>query len=439
MLLTTVNPTTANIIGAIDEVIAHHCSEAQPTPWQELELELQLALFESPGYSLPDPEHLARLARRQIKRRPSAKFATSHENVPDADLFERVAHVHARRGRGISASDWSAQRELEARSAGVGLLRALPNVELSRVYGGRELHRGVARARIVRALQIADAQGWLGFYGSGERLADALGFDAATWWRAVAWLEARGWLVRLRTYKSGKHSRTPIDLSRNWYGPGPRLLRWRDVYRSELSEDRALFLSVARACRVSWHREAAAGCLAPMALGMAAVALGKLAAYQEHRAERVARMRAGEPWAPDDPENHAAGEAVELEALELAALPGHVVELATLNRGARRRSPLCEIAARTFAAASIEPRRLYAAAKCIKTPVGGDTHELDRSPPRRPTAAAGPDSTGSQCSSGGVPLGANSRDEGGSAGAFVEKWLSRWRASLEERARDGGG
>ncbi len=225
-------------------------------PWQELEAELQLPLWgvRRADYEFPDVEQLAALVRTRVQRRE--EIATDHAKLGDDELFERLRKLYLHRGRGITASDRSVQRELMARSAGVEWVRSLTNIELPRLYG-LGLGGGVLRQRLIRALQILDCQGWLGLAGGGHELAKALGFKADShWWRVIAWLQQTGWIVVVRRYKnpskSSKLTRLSpddarCDLYKNFYAPGPELLRWRKYYRSELDGDRALFRSAVRA------------------------------------------------------------------------------------------------------------------------------------------------------------------------------------------------
>lgn len=280
------------------EDIAAACDEAGPEPWERLELELQTSFFETRDlrvYNFP-AKNLAALARPRVKRR--AIYETGLETITDAELFDRLEHVHRHRGRGFSPWDRRHQHELIARSAGPGWVTALTNLELPRLYG-LELGGGVARQRVVRAMQILDAQGWLGMYGSADKLAQRLGVSRSHWWRVVAWLCQNGWLIRLRTYKRKKHAKDgSVDLYRNWYGPGPRLLEWRKYYRSELSSDRDLFRSADRAQKKMLELAATPARIPDCAGAVQAEHLvqGYIASVRGDRLDEEAKERAQEIW-----------------------------------------------------------------------------------------------------------------------------------------------
>lgn len=242
--------------------------------------------------------------RREDQRRRGPWNAASHKT--DDELVHALHGVHKHRGRGVSENDWDVQREAAARACGVGWVRSLHDIELPFLYG-QTLGAGRARRLIVRMLMLGDAQGWLGVYGAGERLAEALRISKATWWRAVAWLELHGWLCRVRTYKTRKHgtSGATVDFSRNLYVPGPTLLRWRSIYRSELAGDRVAYLTAVSRERA--HHLGNAPHHRAQTLGDAGVAyVQRLRAevYECAAAERARGIMAGCAWTPDEPADH---------------------------------------------------------------------------------------------------------------------------------------
>lgn len=200
-----------------------------PGPWS---LELSHAISSRAGKQggrharplLPLVELCSAAATPRERRRPSVK--TQYKDWSLEKLADRVRWSHVHRARGWSESDAEAQREwCDARSLGIGFW-------ISKCFRGDRVGvPQVLRAMLGRAVQsrlellamIVEAKR-LGYYGatfSAPEFEHATGISSRSFWRAVAWLEERGWITVMRCYKVG-HGR-PVGLDRNWYGPGPRL------------------------------------------------------------------------------------------------------------------------------------------------------------------------------------------------------------------------
>lgn len=235
-----------DVIAATEErLVQESLVEACPNAWESVEAELQqpLPFSEARGGACEyEPPASALLAGRRpgsTRRKEISDVPEDVARLSDAALARRLYWVWQHRGRGASGEglgehDAAIQAEwTEARAAGFGLLRELviaPSHRFIELAGGR---RALTRRMVLQLLMVVDAQGWNGFCLSAAQAED-LGYGSpAAWWRSIAWLEQQGLLVRLRRYKAGTGNR-PVDLTVNWYGPGPKLLALREVYLAAL-------------------------------------------------------------------------------------------------------------------------------------------------------------------------------------------------------------
>ena len=219
-----------------------------PLPPLERQVELPTSDRDGPGGRIvrPPPEVDALVAIADALSHPRRWGLRGDERVAALDareLAERLQWVYEHRKRGLSPWDYAVQREwTQARSVNAGWWlrskapRTLPTVPeaLGRLVGNNK-----ARRDVLGLVTQAARCGYLGVTGSGPDLAALLGCAVSTFWAAVAWLESRGLIVRMRRYKPGK-GKCPVGLNDNWYGPGPELLRRRELWNQGDLDDEAL-------------------------------------------------------------------------------------------------------------------------------------------------------------------------------------------------------
>ena len=238
-----------------------------PTEHEEIDADLaelaQGKLFDAEGrprrgpggrhdYTFPDTVTLLANAVRWRSRRGDVQGKpTAHP----AALVEGLEHLCMnRRNRKLSDNDLAVQAEwTEARAVGEGLL-----YKLDWHLPGKWWYLGGSRAaslrrQILAVLMFAYAKRWCGFTLSAAAAERIFGCSASSWWEAVKWLEVKGYLVRMRRYANGKVR--PRDLSANWYGLGPELLKHAPAFLADFGEkDDADPIAVAAAA--DRHRKA---------------------------------------------------------------------------------------------------------------------------------------------------------------------------------------
>ena len=160
--------------------------------------------------------------------------------APDSRAAEMLGHVYTHRGRrmGLSARDYAWQAEVtQARSLTYGFFDSqrslerppsISDIAAAGILGNQETP---ARRRFIALLCTADRMRKLGFTASGPELANLCRCVVSTAWAVVAWAEKRGIVFRMHRWKPGRDPNgAPVENSSNWYGIGPGLLRFRDLY-----------------------------------------------------------------------------------------------------------------------------------------------------------------------------------------------------------------
>ena len=196
-----------------------------------------------PAYEVPD---LSAIAELPIEARAYCEHPPEHarvETMDSAELAERLNWLFLHRGRALSSLDRAIQREWCARALGYGYFYArqqpwLP-VQLVELVGGeRAFKRRIVFAALCQAL-VKRANG---LHISAPEAESLWGISESTWWAVIAWLEARGLLVRLRQFKNTpkrEKGQSPVQLDANWYGPGPVLLQQRARVLAAYGDKRA--------------------------------------------------------------------------------------------------------------------------------------------------------------------------------------------------------
>lgn len=232
----------------IAQVAVEHVEETRPRV-DEIDAvyaELQQGLrFDGtrPEYEVPD---LSAIAELPIEARAYCEHPPEHarvETMDSAELADRLNWLFLHRGRALSSLDRAIQREWCARALGYGYFYArqqpwLP-VQLVELVGGeRAFKRRIVFAALCQAL-VKRANG---IHISAPEAESLWGISESTWWAVIAWLEARGLLVRLRQFKNTpkrEKGQSPVQLDANWYGPGPVLLQHRTRVLAAYGDKRA--------------------------------------------------------------------------------------------------------------------------------------------------------------------------------------------------------
>jgi hypothetical protein len=203
---------------------------AEHSELAELVDELQEGLRfhgERPAYAVPDLRYVDALettaCRAYCEHPPGLEHVA---RMSTAELATRIEWVHKHRGRGLSDLDRAVQEEWQARALGLGYFygRAEPWLPPQLVeLAGR---RAPVRRVILAALCLSIVKRANGVHLSAADAQRLWSIAPSTWWSAIAWLEARGLLVRLRSYKPNDgHGRSSlVQFGSNWYGPAPELV-----------------------------------------------------------------------------------------------------------------------------------------------------------------------------------------------------------------------
>jgi len=252
-----------SIVTAATEIEAF--DHLAPLPPLAAQVELPSSDREGPGGRTvrPPPQVDALVAIAESIAHPRRWALRGDERVAALDareLAERLQWVYEHRRRGLSPWDFAIQREwTQARSVNCGWwLRSKAPATLPTICEalGRLVGNVKTRRDVLALVTQAGRCGYLGVTGSGPALAALLGCAVSTFWAAVAWLESRGLLVRMRRYKPGKGG-CPVGLHDNWYGPGAELLSRRELWDQIDLEDERLRIAGREAAKArARHRRA---------------------------------------------------------------------------------------------------------------------------------------------------------------------------------------
>ena len=168
--------------------------------------------------------------RERSSRREGLEYAHPAEHADvrgktDAELGERWGWLSKHRGRGLSARDEAVQREVYARCLGMADLYGLDLDPRGSAFMREALREMGCRSDIARHIAVL-----FELMVTNERMALRLsaadartlyGWSRSAWWAAVAWLESRGVLRRVRGLKKSEHGFSPVQTDTNLYALGP--------------------------------------------------------------------------------------------------------------------------------------------------------------------------------------------------------------------------